>query len=117
MYSEEPLTVALHTALRVQRGNRLGRYNRRAFEREVAEAGGWSLDTVAGYFKGARRPTPALMTEAARLLELPAGAAYFMEFRLWQVSEVLNAHPDAMVAFYAGIMQVALDKDGRVPEA
>ena len=116
-HSDEPFPAALDAALRARRGNAYGRFVRRPFEREVAEAIGVSVHTITGYSKGARTPQPDAMAACARLLELPAGGAYFREYRLWQVSQVLSAHPGAMADFYAGIMQVAKDEDGRVPEA
>lgn len=113
--------VALAQALRARRGDETGSFNFEQFCRDVETSIGRRVaaETIKAYYKknAKLKPPPYIMAAQARLLGLPAGGAYFREFRLWQVCTVLEAHPEAMKAFYEGIMQVAEDLDGSAPEA
>jgi hypothetical protein len=117
IHSDKRFKAAVNEALQDRRANDDGRFYWSQFKREIADAAGCSVNTLEAYYQGKRTPTPAVMATVARVLDLPAGGAYFRDYRLWQVSQVLGAHPGAMADFYAGIMQVAMDEDGRVPEA
>lgn len=122
LYSDKPYRVALVEALRVRRGDETGEFVREHFFREVEEylGGSLKLDTIKAYYKKNARlkPPPAVMAAEASLLTLPAGGAYFREYRIWQVEQVLETHPEEVLEpIYKIAMRVSQDRTGEVPEA
>ncbi len=93
----------------------MGDVNKSAFYRDVARLGPWAQSTISGYVKGVRTVTPEVMEAMAEVLGLEAGAAYFREYRLWQILEVCESYPDASKPIYDVAMRVSLDRSGALP--
>lgn len=121
-YSDKPYRVALVEALRVRRGDETGEFVREHFFREVETYLGGSpkLETIKAYYKKNARlkPTPAVMEAEASLLTLPAGGAYFREYRIWQVEQVLETYAEEVLEpIYKIAMRVSQDRADKLPEA
>lgn len=93
-YSTKSFRGAIGDALRARRGNEMGDYSKTEFARELSERSFWSENTVLSYLKGTRKPTPAALEAMAALLELPAGADYFLDYRIHRVKEAMVNHPE-----------------------
>lgn len=114
-YSVKRFRGAIGDALRARRGDDMGNYNKSDFARELAGQSQWSENTILGYLKGARKPTPAALEAMAALLDLPAGADYFLEYRVHRIKEAMIAHPELTEECYRLLLShldLEAEKDG-----
>jgi transcriptional regulator with XRE-family HTH domain len=117
LHSNKRFRGALGDALRDRRGNDMGDYNKSEFAREVASKGPWSENTIMCYLKGSRRPTPAALEAMAEVLDLPAGAAYFWEYRLHQMIEVCERHPEVGELIYDAVLKTGAQLDEKAKKS
>jgi hypothetical protein len=99
-FSQERFPEALEGLLRErQNPGTFGRVNLRLF---FSEIDGWGYEYLRKMVMGERRLQPEAIKDMAKALGVPP--EHFLEYRLWQITELLRSKPELVDRVYEQVI-------------